>query len=99
MIGTWKCIGGIDNDPPPRATSRRWWAFRARVMDLFTREQYTAFHGAEPPAGWREATPNDIVRAAGHQHPHCVFISSPCKGASGLLSETLSRTPKYQALN
>ncbi|WP_230942159.1 DNA cytosine methyltransferase [Burkholderia cepacia] len=28
-----------------------------------------------------------------------MFISSPCKGASGLLSETLSRTPKYQALN
>ncbi|WP_232447105.1 DNA cytosine methyltransferase [Burkholderia ubonensis] len=69
------------------------------VMDLFTREQYTAFHGAEPPAGWREATPEDVRRAAGYQHPHCVFISSPCKGASGLLSETLSRTPKYQALN
>jgi site-specific DNA-cytosine methylase len=28
-----------------------------------------------------------------------VFISSPCKGASGLLSEALSLTPKYQALN
>ena len=27
-----------------------------------------------------------------------MFISSPCKGASGL-SEALSRTPKYQALN
>ncbi|KVE42790.1 hypothetical protein, partial [Burkholderia sp. BDU5] len=53
----------------------------------------------EPPAGWREATPEDVRRAAGYQHPHCVFISSPCKGASGLLSETLSRTPKYQALN
>ncbi|NUO84971.1 MAG: DNA cytosine methyltransferase, partial [Cupriavidus sp.] len=69
------------------------------VMDLFTRAQYTAFHGAEPPAGWREATAADVRRAAANQHPHCVFISSPCKGASGLLSETLSRTPKYQALN
>ncbi|GAB7544044.1 hypothetical protein CS8_037160 [Cupriavidus sp. 8B] len=28
-----------------------------------------------------------------------MFISSPCKGAPGLLSEALSRTPKYQALN
>lgn len=28
-----------------------------------------------------------------------MFISSPCKGASGLLSEKLSLTPKYQALN
>ncbi|WP_454734272.1 DNA cytosine methyltransferase [Cupriavidus pauculus] len=99
MIGTWKCIGGIDNDPAAARDFETLVGVPCTVMDLFTREQYTAFHGAEPPAGWREATPNDIVRAAGHQHPHCVFISSPCKGASGLLSETLSRTPKYQALN
>ncbi|HBO2760751.1 TPA: DNA cytosine methyltransferase, partial [Pseudomonas aeruginosa] len=31
--------------------------------------------------------------------PDAVFISSPCKGASGLLSEKMSLTPKYQALN
>lgn len=99
MVGTWKCIGGIDNDPAAARDFETLVGVPCTVMDLFTREQYTAFHGAEPPAGWREATPNDIVRAAGHQHPHCVFISSPCKGASGLLSETLSRTPKYQALN
>lgn len=99
MIGTWKCIGGIDNDPAAARDFETLVGVPCTVMDLFTREQYTAFHGAEPPAGWREATPNDIVRAADHQHPHCVFISSPCKGASGLLSETLSRTPKYQALN
>jgi len=99
MIGTWRCIGGIDNDPAAARDFETLVGVPCTVMDLFTREQHTAFHGAEPPAGWREATPNDIVRAAGHQHPHCVFISSPCKGASGLLSETLSRTPKYQALN
>jgi hypothetical protein len=33
------------------------------VMDLFDRDQYLAFHGKEPPAGWREASPAD-VRAA-----------------------------------
>jgi len=99
MIGTWRCIGGIDNDPAAARDFETLVGVPCTVMDLFTREQYTAFHGVEPPAGWREVTPNDIVRAAGHQHPHCVFISSPCKGASGLLSETLSRTPKYQALN
>jgi len=99
LIGTWKCIGGIDNDPAAARDFETLVGVPCTVMDLFTREQYTAFHGVEPPSGWREATPNDIVRAAGHQHPHCVFISSPCKGASGLLSETLSRTPKYQALN
>ncbi|MHA5522827.1 DNA cytosine methyltransferase, partial [Pseudomonas aeruginosa] len=65
----------------------------------FTRDQYVRFHGKEPPAGWREATPEDIRRAAGGRRPDAVFISSPCKGASGLLSEKMSLTPKYQALN
>ena len=68
-------------------------------MDLFTWEQYIAFHGKLPPADWKEATPADIRRAAGNERPNAVFISSPCKGASGLLSETLSKTPKYQAYN
>jgi len=99
MVATWRCIGGIDVDPAAARDFETLVGVPCTVMDLFTREQYTAFHGAEPPAGWREATPNDIMRAAGHERPHCVFISSPCKGASGLLSETLSRTPKYQALN
>jgi len=99
MVGTWRCIGGIDNDPAAARDFQTLVGVPCTVMDLFTREQYTAFHGAEPPAGWREATADDVRAAAGHQHPHCVFISSPCKGASGLLSETLSRTPKYQALN
>ncbi|MBG4156003.1 DNA cytosine methyltransferase, partial [Pseudomonas aeruginosa] len=69
------------------------------LLDLFTRDQYIRFHGTEPPAGWREATPEDIRRAAGGRQPDAVFISSPCKGASGLLSEKMSLTPKYQALN
>ncbi|MCA8113865.1 DNA cytosine methyltransferase [Burkholderia cepacia] len=99
MTATWRCIGGIDNDPAAARDFETLVGTPCTVMDLFTREQYTAFHGVEPPAGWREATPEDVRRAAGYQHPHCVFISSPCKGASGLLSETLSRTPKYQALN
>ncbi|WP_186211127.1 DNA cytosine methyltransferase [Burkholderia gladioli] len=99
MTASWRCIGGIDNDPAAARDFRRLVGTDCTVMDLFTREQYTAFHGAPPPSGWREATAADVRAAAGHEHPHCVFISSPCKGASGLLSETLSRTPKYQALN
>src|SRR5581483_11899641 len=31
--------------------------------------------------------------------PHIVFLSAPCKGFSGLLSETSSKTARYQALN
>ncbi|MBR8351236.1 DNA cytosine methyltransferase [Burkholderia cenocepacia] len=99
MTGTWRVLGGIDNDPAACRDFRTIVGVPCTLQDLFTRNQYTAFHSAEPPAGWREATPEDVRRAAGYEHPHCVFISSPCKGASGLLSETLSRTPKYQALN
>jgi len=68
-------------------------------MDLFDRSQYLAWHGHEPPPSWREATPEDIRQAAGGERPHIVFLSAPCKGFSGLLNESRSRTNKYQALN
>lgn len=95
----WQCLGGIDVDPAGVRDFLRLTGVAATLMDLFTRQQYTAFHGVEPPLGWAEATPEDIRGAAGNQDPDAVFISSPCKGASGLLPESLSQTPKYQALN
>ena len=49
--------------------------------------------------GWREATTADIHAAAQNENPDILFLSAPCKGFSGLLSETRSRTDKYQALN
>lgn len=95
----WQCIGGVDVDPAGLRDFQRLSGVPGTLMDLFTRSMYTAFHGKEPPLGWVEATPDDVRRAAGYQNPDAVFISSPCKGASGLLSETMSLTPKYQALN
>ncbi|HGW5372320.1 TPA: DNA cytosine methyltransferase [Pseudomonas aeruginosa] len=95
----WECLGGIDVDPAGLRDFERLAGIPGTLLDLFTRDQYVRFHGKEPPAGWREATPEDIRRAAGGRRPDAVFISSPCKGASGLLSEKMSLTPKYQALN
>ncbi|SEJ45884.1 C-5 cytosine-specific DNA methylase [Pseudomonas linyingensis] len=95
----WRCLGGIDVDPAGLRDFERLAGVPGTLLDLFTRDQYTRFHGQEPPAGWREATPEDIRRAAQNEDPNAVFISSPCKGASGLLSESMSKTPKYQALN
>ncbi|MCH0850078.1 DNA cytosine methyltransferase [Pseudomonas aeruginosa] len=95
----WECLGGIDVDPAGLRDFERLAGVPGTLLDLFTRDQYVRFHGKEPPAGWREATPEDIRRAAQGKRPDAVFISSPCKGASGLLSEKLSLTPKYQALN
>lgn len=99
MLGTWQCIGGVDVDPVGLRDFERLAGVPGTQLDLFTRDQYVRFHGKEPPPGWREATAEDIRRAAGNQRPDAIFISSPCKGASGLLSEKMSLTPKYQALN
>lgn len=99
MQAEWRCLGGIDVDPAGLRDFQRLSGVPGTLLDLFTRDQYTRFHGQEPPAGWREANPDDVRRAAQNESPDAVFISSPCKGASGLLSETMSLTPKYQALN
>lgn len=99
MRAEWECLGGIDVDPRGLADFSRLAGVPGTLLDLFTRDQYIRFHGKEPAAGWREATPEDVQRAARGIRPDAVFISSPCKGASGLLSEKMSATPKYQALN
>ncbi|OHW40872.1 DNA cytosine methyltransferase [Pseudomonas sp. 06C 126] len=99
MQAEWQCIGGIDVDPAGLRDFQRLSGVSGTLMDLFTLSMYTAFHGKPPPPGWVEAGPDDVRKAAGYQRPDAVFISSPCKGASGLLSETMSLTPKYQALN
>lgn len=99
MTARFRCLGGIDNDPAACRDFEKLAGAPATCLDLFSREQYRAFHGHEPPPDWREATAADIRRAAGNERPHIVFSSSPCKGFSGLLSERRSATARYQALN
>lgn len=95
----YRCIGGIDVDAAAIRDFERLAGVPGTVLDLFNRDQYLAFHGREPGPGWREAGAADIHRAFGHERPHVVFLSAPCKGFSGLLSQTKSLTAKYQALN
>jgi site-specific DNA-cytosine methylase len=95
----WRCIGGVDNNPAAVKDFARLAGVRGTLLDLFDRQQYIDFHGKQPAAEWREATPDDILRASGGEFPNVVFLSAPCKGFSGLLSETKSKTSKYQALN
>ncbi len=99
MQARFRCLGGIDSDKRAIADFSRLAGVPGTVLDLFDRDQYRAFHGEEPPADWREATPADIRKAAGNERPHIVFTSPPCKAFSGLLSEGKSKTEKYQALN
>ncbi|WP_375592144.1 DNA cytosine methyltransferase [Chitiniphilus eburneus] len=95
----FRCIGGIDVDPAGIRDFEQRVGVPGTVLDLFDRQQYVDFHGHQPPAEWREATPADIKRAMGGERPHVWFTSTPCKGLSGLMSETKSRSIKYQALN
>lgn len=99
MEAHFRCIGGIDVDAAAIRDFQRLAGARGTVLDLFDRAQYCDFHQKEPPAGWHEATPADVQAAAGNERPHVVFLSAPCKGFSGLLSEGKSKTDKYQALN
>lgn len=99
MQARFRCIGGVDVDPAGIRDFSRLVGVPGTVLDMFDRSQYRDFHGKEPPQDWREATTADIQRAAGNERPHIVFLSAPCKGFSGLLSENRSRTDKYQALN
>lgn len=99
MHAKFRCIGGVDVDAAACADFGRLVGVPATHMDLFSRDQYVNFHGREPADDWREATPQDIQRAAGGERPHIVFLSAPCKGFSGLLAEKVSKTGKYQALN
>jgi site-specific DNA-cytosine methylase len=93
------CVGGIDVDAAACRDFKRHVGADATCLDLFSREQYEAFHGKAPPADWKEATPWDVVKAFGGRRPNIVFLSAPCKGFSGLLSEKASASQKYQALN
>lgn len=95
----FRCLGGIDVDAASIRDFGRLTGVPGTVLDLFDRDQFRDFHGTEPSPEWREATAADIQRAAGGERPHIVFLSAPCKGFSGLLSEGKSKTDKYQALN
>lgn len=95
----FQCVGGVDVDAGAIADFQRLTGTPGTALDMFSRDQYAAFHGHEPPSDWKEATPADIQAAAGNQRPNIIFLSAPCKGFSGLLSQSRSTTPKYQALN
>lgn len=99
LVAKPRCIGSVDVDAAANRDFKRLVGVEATTLDLFDIDQYQAFHGRMPPAGWRESTPDDIRQAAGYEYPHIVFLSAPCKGFSGLLNETRSKTDKYQALN
>lgn len=95
----FRCLGGIDVDPGCIKNFKRQVGVEGTVRDLFSHDQYCAWHGHPPPKGWREAGPSDVRKASGNRCPNIIFLSSPCKGFSGLLNTDRARSAKYQALN
>ena len=53
MIGTFRCIGGVDVDAAAIRDFGRLAGVPGTVLDLFDRDQYRDFYGCDPPAGWR----------------------------------------------
>lgn len=99
MQARFRCIGGVDVDPVAVRDFTRFVGVEGTALDLFDAEQYLAFHGRPPPAGWHPAGPDDIRRAAHGERPNVVFLSAPCKGFSGLLNAKAAASLRYQALN
>lgn len=102
-IGTIKgemvLLGGIDVDARACRDFKMLTGVAQACVDMFSLDQYLAWHGHMPPESWREATA-DVVRAAAQRlFPDIVFLSAPCKGFSGLLPAAHASTLKYQALN
>lgn len=111
--GRFETLVGIDVDAAACDDFEMLTGAPSACIDLFTREQYVAFHTkwkridgewvavrpAVVPDGWEEATPKTIRDACRGRAPDIVFLSPPCKGLSGLLSGKLAGSPKYQALN
>lgn len=99
LIGRFNTLAGIDCDPEICEDFKNITGAPAAQLDLFSMEDYIAFHGQEPPKGWKEVTPDDIRNVCGGIAPDVIFTSPPCKGFSGLLPEKSAQTEKYQALN
>lgn len=99
MKGRMVLLGGIDVCPLACADFKMLTGVEQACVDLFSLEQYKAWHGHMPPEGWREATADTVRAAAQWQAPSVICLSAPCKGFSGLQSPTRAATPKYVALN
>ncbi len=99
LEGSFYTLAGIDCDPEACADFEALTGAPAVRLDLFSREDYIAYHGQEPPDDWRESGPEDIRKACGGIVPDVIFSSPPCKGFSGLLPKAAAQSAKYQALN
>lgn len=94
----FRTLFGLDVDPIACADFERIVGAPCHRVDLFSREQYIAFHGKPPPDDWVEFTAA-MLRALSPFAPDVGFWSPPCKGLSSLLNAMAAGSARYQALN
>lgn len=75
MLGQFETLAGIDCDPEACEDFENLTGAPAVQMDLFSRSDYQAFHGQEPPEGWQEVTPVEILESTNGEHPDVVFLT------------------------
>lgn len=97
VTARFETAGGIDIDPGALANFEHLTGVKGTHLDLFSRDQYVAYHGNEPPEGWREATPEDMRKVFGRLD--VAFSSPPCRGLTSLLDPKHVGSAKYEALN
>jgi site-specific DNA-cytosine methylase len=94
VTASFRSVGGIDGDPAG-----------CHDFEYLTKSpSLNAYVGDAPPLHWvRRKVPKltaKMLRAfAGDKAPDVVFMSPPCKGASGLLSAEKAKTKKYKDMN
>ncbi|MEM1202677.1 MAG: DNA cytosine methyltransferase [Acidobacteriota bacterium] len=99
MRGRFRTLWGVDQDPAALLAFERLSGGLGVQMDLFSEEDYRAFHGGPPPTDWREVQPEDFRRELGPVAPDVLFTSPPCVGLSRLISASKAGSGKYQAVN
>jgi site-specific DNA-cytosine methylase len=80
LTGKPVCLGGIDVDARACAFASQTLGVPFTPLDLFSKDQYTLWHGSAPPADWSEASPADVREAFQHRTPDIIFLSAPCQG-------------------
>jgi site-specific DNA-cytosine methylase len=94
VTASFRSVGGIDGDTAG-----------CHDFEYLTKSpSLNAYVGDAPPPHWvRRKVPKltaKMLRAfAGDKAPDVVFMSPPCKGASGLLSAEKAKTKKYKDMN
>ena len=65
-------LGGVDVDPAGLHDSQMMTGLSGTLMALLTREQFTALNGQKPPSARKEATFDNMRRAASKKDPNAL---------------------------